>query len=64
MKRSVPSSEFLIDGSNQGRAEFCELGIMSDVESKKLFDGGGIGGVDGILDLANDFFEAAKEQDF
>ena len=34
------------------------------VKSKKLFDGGGVGGGEGFLGAANDFFEAAKEEDF
>jgi hypothetical protein len=37
---------------------------VGNVESKKLLDGGGVGGVDEVLGLANQIFQTAEEEDF
>jgi len=64
VERSVPGGEFLVAGGDERGAEFCELGMAGGVESEELLDGGGVGGGDGFLGVAEDFFEAAKEEDF
>ena len=45
----VPGGEFLITGGDKRRAVFCELGIAGGIQSEKLFDGGGVGGVDRVF---------------
>src|SRR6267142_150523 len=64
MEGSVPGSEFLIAGSDERRAVFCKFGIAGGVESKKLFDGGSVGGVDGVFGATDEIFKAAEEEDF
>jgi hypothetical protein len=64
VERSVPGGEFLVAGSDERRAEFCELGMARGVESEELFDGGGFGGGEGFLGVADDFFQTAEEEDF
>ena len=64
VERSVPGGEFLIAGSDEGGAKFCESGIARGVESKELFDGCRVGGLNRFLGVADDFFQAAEEKDF
>jgi hypothetical protein len=64
VERRVPSGEFLIAGGNKRGAEFGELRMARGVEDEELFDGGGVGGGDGFLGVAEDFLEAAEEEDF
>ena len=64
MEGSVPGSEFLVAGGDERRAVFGELRIVGGIKSEELLDGGGIGGVDGVLGLANEVLEAAEEEDF
>lgn len=64
VERSVPGGEFLVAGGDEGGAEFCELGMAGGVEGEELLDGGGVGGGDGFLGVAEDFLEAAEEEDF
>ena len=63
MERSIPGSEFLIARSDNGGAEFCELGIFSGVKSKELFDCGGVGNVQGFFSMSSEVFETAEEED-
>ncbi len=64
MEGRVPSGEFLIAGGDNGGAVFCELGIAGGVKSEELFDGGSVGGVDGVFGPADEVLEAAEEEDF
>ena len=64
MERGVPSGEFLIAGGDERGAVFCKFGIASYVESEELFDGCGIGELDRVFSAADEFSEAAEEEDF
>jgi hypothetical protein len=64
MERSIPGSEFLVAGSDDGRAEFREFGIFPGVEGEELFDRGGVGKVEGFFGVAGEIFETAEEEDF
>lgn len=64
MEGSVPGGEFLIAGGDERGAVFCELGIAGGVQGEELFDGRGAGGFNPFLSAADDFFEAAEEEDF
>jgi hypothetical protein len=63
-ERSVPGGEFLIAGGDEGGAELGELGMAVGVEGEELLDGGGVGGGDGFFGVAEDFLEAAEEENF
>ena len=60
----VPGGEFLIAGGDERRAELCELGMARGIESEELLDRCGAGGVHRFFGEADDFFQAAKEEDF
>jgi len=64
VERSVPGGEFLVTGGDERGAEFCELGMAGGEKGEELFDGGGVGGSDGFFGVAEDFFQAAEEEDF
>ena len=64
MEGRVPGGEFLVAGGDERRAVFCELGMAGGIQSKELFDGGGVGGVDRVFGLADEVLEAAEEEDF
>jgi hypothetical protein len=61
---SIPGSEFLIEGSDDGGTEPCELGVSCGVEGEELLDGGGGVEVEGFFGVAGQIFETAKEEDF
>ena len=63
MERSIPGSEFLVERSDDGRAEFCEFGILLGVESKELFHCGGLWKVEALFGMAGEVFETAEEED-
>jgi hypothetical protein len=63
-ERSIPRGEFLIAGSDDGGAEFCEFGIFCGVEGEELFDGGSVGEIEGLFCVAGKVFETAEEEDF
>jgi hypothetical protein len=64
MERSVPGSEFLVAGSNDGRTEFREFGIFCGVEGEELFDRGVVREIEGLFRVTGKIFETAEEEDF
>ena len=64
MKQGVPGGKFLITRGHDRRAVFGEFRDARGIEGKELFDGGGFCKVEGILSVANDIFQAAKEKHF
>ena len=63
VERRIPGGEFLVARSDNRRAVFCEFGIARGIKSKKLLDRCGLGGLDGVLDVAGEFLEAAEKED-
>ncbi len=64
MEGRVPGGKFLIKGGDERRPVFGKLGIAGGIKSEELFDGGGVGRVDGVLGAADEVLEAAEEEDF
>jgi hypothetical protein len=62
MEWSIPGSEFLIAGSNDGGAEFCEFRIFCGVEGEELLDGAGVWKVQGFFGVTGKVFETAEEK--
>jgi hypothetical protein len=60
----APGGEFLIARSDQRGAEAGELGMARAVMGEELLDARTVGEVDGIFRAADDFFEAAEEENF
>jgi len=63
VERRIPSGKFLVARSDNRGTIFCKLGMARDVKSKKLLDRCGLGGLDGVLDVAGEFLEAAEKED-
>jgi len=63
LQRGVPGNEFLIARGDYGRAIICEVGMGRAERGEKRFDWRAVGELDGVFRLADDFFEATKEED-
>lgn len=61
-ERGIPRGEFLIARGDQRAAKFLEPGIASGDALEKIFDGGGIRDIDGILRAADKLFDLAEEE--
>ncbi len=60
-QRRIPGGEFLVARSDYRGAILCQLRMARSVKSEELLDRCCVGGLDGILGVACELFEAAEE---
>lgn len=63
VERGVPGSEFLIARSDHGRAVFGKFGKAAGIDGEELLDGGSVSKIQRFLDMADDVFQTAEEED-
>jgi len=64
MERCAPRGKFLIPRGDQRGAKSREFGMARAIVREKRFDRRTIGKLDGVFRMADNFFQAAEEEDF
>jgi hypothetical protein len=64
LERSVPGSEFLVTGGDEGGAEFAKLRLGGGAGLEEIFDEGAVAKLDGLFGGAGEFAETAEVKDF